>query len=217
MSVDVVRLDAAAVRASADMVSRIGAADLGRPTPCAGWSLADLLAHMTSQHNGFAAAAAGDGADPRHWATPDRPPGDLAADYRRADYRRADYLRADYLRAADRVCAAFAAPGALGRAFCVLPISGSMTFPAAQAIAFHLVDYVVHGWDVARSLGLPYELPPDVLDAALRVALAVPDGTNRLTPGAAFAPRIPGYKDDGAAGPLDRIVALLGRRPDWSG
>jgi len=207
MSVDVVRLDAAAVRASADMVSRIGAADLGRPTPCAGWTLADLLVHMTSQHNGFAAAAAGDGADPRHWATPDRPPGDLAA----------DYLRADYLRAADRVGAAFAGPGVLGRAFCVLPISDSMTFLAAQAIAFHLVDYVVHGWDVARSLGLPYELPPDVLDAALRIALAVPDGTNRLTPGAAFAPRIPGYQDDGAADPLERIVALLGRRPDWSG
>lgn len=32
---------------------------MSRPTPCAGWSLRDLLARMTVQHRGFAAAAAG--------------------------------------------------------------------------------------------------------------------------------------------------------------
>jgi uncharacterized protein (TIGR03086 family) len=190
---DVVRLDAEAVRASAELVSGIRTADLARPTPCAGWTLADLLAHMTSQHHGFAAAAAGDGANPRHWADTDATP-------------------AGYISAADAVQAAFAAEGVLDRAFCVLPISGTMTFPARQAIGFHLVDYVTHGWDVARSLGVAYELPRDVLDTALRIARAVPDGAARRTPDAAFAPAVPGYQE-GAT--LDRIVALLGRRPDW--
>lgn len=193
MGIDVVRLDAEAVRVSAELVSRIGTADLGRPTPCAGWTLTDLLAHMTSQHRGFAAAAAGDGADPRHWADGNATP-------------------AGYLDAAAEVRAAFAAPGVLDRAFCVLPISATMTFPARQAIGFHLVDYVTHGWDVARSLGLRYELPQDVLDAALQIALAVPDGEARLIPGASFAPRVAGHEQAPA---LDRIVALLGRRPDW--
>lgn len=197
MTVDVVRLDAEAVRASAELVSRIVPDDLGRPTPCAGWALADLLAHMTSQHNGFAAAAAGDGADPRRWADRDAAP---------------DELMADYLRAADGVCAAFAAPGVLDQDFCVLPISDARTFPAGRAIGFHLVDYVAHGWDVARSLGLRYALASEVLDAALRIALAVPDDENRLRPGAAFAPAVPAHA---GAATLDRIVALLGRRPDW--
>src|ERR1700732_4239867 len=65
----IVGLDARAVRASVQIVSRASAADLARPTPCSDWTLAELLAHMTAQHNGFAAAAAGDGADLVHWQT----------------------------------------------------------------------------------------------------------------------------------------------------
>ena len=59
---DVRELDRRAVRASVDMVAKVTIEDLGRPTPCAGWTLADLLAHMTAQHRGFAAAA--EGAEP---------------------------------------------------------------------------------------------------------------------------------------------------------
>ncbi len=49
-------LDARAVRASVDVVSRVRAGDLARATPCSEWTLAELLAHMTVQHYGFAAA-----------------------------------------------------------------------------------------------------------------------------------------------------------------
>src|ERR1700742_1461095 len=42
-------------------------------TTCAaprdGWNVSQLLAHMTVQHRGFAAAARGDGADPARWDT----------------------------------------------------------------------------------------------------------------------------------------------------
>jgi uncharacterized protein (TIGR03083 family) len=65
----IVGLDARAVLASVQIVSQASAADLARPTPCPDWTLAELLAHMTAQHNGFAAAAAGDGADLVHWQT----------------------------------------------------------------------------------------------------------------------------------------------------
>jgi uncharacterized protein (TIGR03083 family) len=53
---DMVRLDASAVQASVQVVSQARAEDLARPTPCDGWTLTELLAHMTAQHNGFAAA-----------------------------------------------------------------------------------------------------------------------------------------------------------------
>ena len=98
---DIVRLDASAVRASVQVVYRAGPADLARSTPCEDWTLADLLAHMTAQHNGFAAAATGDGADLVRWQT-----GAPAAD-----------PVGEYATAATRVIAAFGAPGVLDRDF----------------------------------------------------------------------------------------------------
>jgi uncharacterized protein (TIGR03086 family) len=191
----IVSLDASAVGASVTAVSSAGPADLARPTPCGDWTLGQLLAHMAVQHDGFAAAAAGNGADLAVWRRP------AAAD-----------PVAEYAAAAGRVQRAFAADGVLTRDFALPEIGPGATFPAAVAIAFHLVDYVVHGWDVARTLGLDYELKPDLLAVALAIAEAVPDDETRLRPGAAFAP---GLSAPPEAGPLDRIVALLGRRPDW--
>jgi uncharacterized protein (TIGR03086 family) len=192
---DIVRLDASAVRASVQVVSRAGSADLVRSTPCAGWTLVDLLAHMTAQHHGFAAAAAGDGADLVRWQT-----GAPAAD-----------PVGEYATAAAQVVAAFGAPGMLDREFALPEVSPQLRFPAEQAIGFHLVDYVVHGWDVARALGLRYDLEPELLAAALPIARSVPDGQNRRRPGASFAPRVTVTR----GGLLEQIVALLGRRPGW--
>ena len=192
---DIVGLDARAVLASVQIVSQASAADLARPTPCPDWTLAELLAHMTAQHNGFAAAAAGDGADLLHWQT-----GAPVAD-----------PVGEYAAAAARVMAAFAAAGVLAGEFVLPEINPELPFPAAEAIGFHFVDYVVHGWDVARALGRAYDLEPAVLAAALPIAQAVPDGERRRRPGAAFAPRVAAF----SGGPLGQIVALLGRRPDW--
>src|SRR3984957_10853129 len=56
-----------AVLNSIAVVDSVRVADLDAPTPCAGWNLADLLAHMTAQHRGFAAAARGFGDDADVW------------------------------------------------------------------------------------------------------------------------------------------------------
>ena len=72
---------------------------------------------------------------------------------------------------------------------------------------------MVHGWDVARSLGLDhYELDPDLLDAALPFARAVPDGGLRELGVVPFSPAVP---VTGEVSVLGQIVALLGRRPGW--
>ena len=193
---ELIELDATAVRASVDLVTQLTPADLTRPTPCAGWTLHGLLAHMTTQHYGFAAAAAGQ-EGPGPWRLR-RPGPDPARDYRDA---------------AGTVLAAFAADGVLARDFTLPEFAPRQRFPAAQAISFHFIDYVVHSWDVARALGLPVSFGPGLLAAARGVASQVPGGEARLRPGAAFAPAItwPG------PGGLDEIVALLGRSPAWPG
>jgi uncharacterized protein (TIGR03086 family) len=192
----IVDLDARVVEATVSLVKQAGLLDLDRPTPCAGWTLADLIGHMTAQHHGWIAAAVGHGADLSVWQ-----PGPPVAD-----------PIGEYAEAARRVLEAFSDEGVLEREFALAEISPVLRFPAAQAISFHFIDYLVHGWDVARSLGADYRPEPDVLAAALPVALAVPGGKARERDGAAFAP---GLEVPARAGTLDQILSLLGRSPSW--
>jgi uncharacterized protein (TIGR03086 family) len=74
------------------------------------------------------------------------------------------------------------------------------------------VDYVVHGWDVARTLGQSFQLPADVVAAAVPLALVVPDGDFRTIDNAPFGPAI---ASTDPADDLDRILAYLGRSPQW--
>lgn len=180
----------------------VGAADgtagaLDRTTPCAAWTLGQLLAHMTGQNHGFAASARGEGADLGIWA--DRPVG-------------AEPAKVFGESAAD-VVAAFAGDGVLERGFWLPEIRTGGLIPAEQAIGFHFVDTVVHAWDVAKSLGVPVEFGDELLAAVLPIALAVPDGPGRLTEGSAFRP---GLAVPDRAPALDRVVALLGRDPRWT-
>lgn len=190
----IVVLDAQAVTESVRLVGQVTTADLARPTPCADWTLHGLLRHMTTQHYGFAAASTGDG-DPARWRP--RPLGDDPV--------------AAYRAAAECVLGAFATHDLLDRGFPLPEFTGGLLYPGAQAVSFHFVDYVVHSWDLARTLGLPVRFDSVLLDAALEVARAVPGGEARLEPGAAFAPEIacPGGSR------LDQVVAALGRSPDW--
>jgi uncharacterized protein (TIGR03086 family) len=192
-TVDYVSLDAAAVRASIDIASRATSDDLSKPTPCRAWTLYGLLAHMATQHYGFAAASRGEN-DPEIWKLRDL--GD-------------DPVKA-YITSAEHVLTAFAEAGVPDRQF-TLHEFGGMSFPGHQAISFHFIDYVVHTWDVAKSLNTTVTFTPEVLEAAQTVSQVVPTGDVRLTPGAAFAVDIPWAGND----PLDQIVAHLGRSPRW--
>lgn len=191
----------AAVEASVDVVAAVTRDDLHRPTPCEGWDLLDLLAHMTVQHQGFAAAARGGGADLAVW--------DVAGV---VDAVAAD-PGATYAAAASQLLDAFAADGVLHATFALPELGPGATFPGALAIGFHFVDYVVHGWDVARSVGAEFALPSDVVSAVLPLVFLVPDGEYRTTDGAPFGPAI--AAPDGATD-FDRILNHLGRSPDWT-
>ncbi|MGW4329286.1 TIGR03086 family metal-binding protein [Nocardia sp. NPDC004573] len=184
---------ARSVRLSVDAVSRVRADRLDAETPCAGWRLRDLLEHMIAQNHGFAAAARGS-EDTEVWSV-------LAS---------ADPV-ADYRASADDVLAAFAAEDVFEREL-LLPEVTDQRIPATRVIGFHLVDSVVHAWDVARSIGETVTVDPDVAAAALAISLAVPDGPERSAPGAAFAPAL---SVPDRAPTLDQILLLLGRSPNW--
>lgn len=184
-------VDAAAVRGTVDLIHRITETDLARPTPCAGWDLAALLGHMTAQHRGFAAAARGGGGDHAVW-----------------EPRAGD----SYGEAAEDVLSAFAEEGVLDRPFRMPEIDRPI--PGRLAIGFHLVDYVVHGWDVARTIDAAYQPEPAVLAAVLPIVRAVPDGPERLGPQAPFRPAL---TVPAGADPLTEILLLLGRDPSWPG
>ncbi len=190
-----------AVLQSVDLVNTVEQADLVRPTPCDGWDLLDLLAHMTIQHRGFAAAARGSGADMNTWRV------ESVVDAVRDEPGRT------YAEAAYDVLDAFAAVETSDAPFALPEFGEGALFPGEMAMGFHFVDYVVHGWDVAASLGVPYELPAEVVTAVLPLALAVPDGDFRTGDGVPFGPAVePEGTDD-----FERILRHLGRRPDWTG
>jgi len=190
----------AVIQSTTDLVSTVRPDDLTLATPCAGWSLADLLTHMTAQHHGFAAAARGHGADLDRWRTEP-----LAAAV-------AIDPAGAYAAAARDVLDAFAAPGVEDVAFALPEFGADVTVPGAMAMGFHFVDYVVHGWDVAASLGRPLSVPDDVVAAALPIAIGVPDGDVRDAENSPFAraTTLADTDDDFA-----RILRHLGRNPEY--
>ncbi|MEU6551121.1 TIGR03086 family metal-binding protein [Streptomyces sp. NPDC046915] len=190
---DIVELDRIAVYEAVRLVELAQDKDWERDTPCAGWTLRRLVAHMAAQHHGFAAAARGAGSAAAHWQESE-------------DLREPAQA---HRTAAAAVLAAFAEEGVLEREF-ALPELGR-SFPGRTAVGFHLVDYVVHAWDVAATLGVDVKLPDDALGAALAVARRVPAAPDRRGPGFAFAPAL---EVPTGAGTLEETLRLLGRAPE---
>jgi uncharacterized protein (TIGR03086 family) len=194
---DIRELDRRAMRVTAEIIAGIRPAQLDNPTPCGQWLLRDLLAHIVGQYHGFALAASGQptGLD----AFRPRPVGEGMA--------------GAYAATAALVTAAFAEDGVLDRVFYLPEIRDGGPYPARMAIGFHLVDEVVHAWDLAKSTGASAEFDDEVLAAAVSISARVPNDPAGRGAGFAFAL---GADPDPDAPPLDRIVTLLGRRPDWT-
>ncbi|MFE3444421.1 TIGR03086 family metal-binding protein [Nocardia sp. NPDC059180] len=178
-----------------DVVARVSPHQLAVPTPCAEWDLRDLLNHMAVQNRGFTAAAYGRGNEYDWW---------------RKGF--ADDPVADCVASCEEVAAAFAADGALDRPWSLPDITTDTTIPGATAINFHLVDSVIHAWDVARAIGEHIDLDPGLAAISLHIAEQVPTGSIRVEPGAAFGPDLPTTAEDSS---LNRTLRLLGRSPSW--
>ncbi|TDV52103.1 TIGR03086 family metal-binding protein [Actinophytocola oryzae] len=177
-----------AIDAVLEIVGAVRAEGLGRPTPCTGWTLRDLIAHMAGQDVGFGVAALTDVGDDAFV------PRDVGR----------------YRGGANLVVAAFAA--ADPERSVLLP-EFHRRFPLPTVVGFHLLDTLVHGWDVAVSVGLDVGYDDELVAAALVQAENVPGGDARTVAGAAFGPVLDGA--DASHG-WARTLRLLGRDPAWA-
>ena len=82
--------------------------------------------------------------------------------------------------------------------------AGGIELPAAEVAAVTLDELVIHGWDLARATGQPYEPAPADVAAIQPFLEAFGSGL--------FGPAFP-VPDD--ASPFDRALGLSGRDPAW--
>ena len=185
--------DRHALDLSRQVVDQITEAQFDLPTPCAPWNTRELLSHMVSQHLRFAAVARGE--DPEQACALDK--AELGEDPV-ATYREASAL----------VTEAFA--GGKDDTVLLLPEIGT-PLPLGILISFHTFDFVVHGWDLAVSIGARYAPPAELSALAYKVGEFIPDSSR--TPDGPFAPVVQVGSD---ADELARLLGLAGRDPEWT-
>ena len=184
--------DRRALESIEPIVAQVKPGQLRLPTPCEGWDLGDLLRHMIGQHRGFAAAARLEAANPSVWLDVDLGPDPAAT----------------YLAAAAEVVEAFARPGLADHR---IEIFGYGVIPAPNTMIMHAVDYLAHGWDVAKTIGADSTLDSELCEQGMRYALRWP--AHSFVSGDPFGPHI----DVAGDAPVDqRLMAYLGRDPAWS-
>lgn len=157
---------------------------LDRPTPCTGWDLARLLAHMEDGLDAFTEAAAGR----------------VEVDPVPETSTRVEALR-------EKACALL---GAWAAARPVRPDQvevGGVGLDAPLVVATAALEITVHGWDVGQATGLGARIPDDLARGLLAVAEHVIDERDR-------GPRFAGPRPTPAqAGAGDRLLAWTGRVP----
>ncbi len=158
----------------------------GLPTPCAEWTVAQLLEHIAGWMGVFADSAEGG-----------KPEGPAAVD--------AEGAAKVFAAAADRTVAAFRG-GAAERPLTLT--SGEL--PGAAVLGMGLMEYVAHGWDLAVATGQPVPYADTEADAALAA------GRQMLRPeyrGPQAIDAEVAVRDDAPA--LARFLGFVGRDPQW--
>jgi uncharacterized protein (TIGR03086 family) len=174
----------------AEVLARVTDDQLTGPSPCAEYTVADLVDHVDQVARGFAATALGQ--------LPDVDANDT--DSQEAAHSRAGW-RDDVAQHVRALGKAWDEPGAWEGSTHVAGLE--LTNELWGKIA--LTELVVHGWDIAKATGQSFDLPEHTLRACLdHVAEFVP---NAPVP-ALWGPPVSVAPD---ASLLDRIVAITGR------
>jgi uncharacterized protein (TIGR03086 family) len=182
----------------AELVASVKDEELGQPTPCPAYTVGDLIDHVGGLALAFTAAARKDPS-----GRTEQPPSGQAS---RLEPGWRARIPSD-LRALARAWQEAEAWTGLTR------IAGMEA--SAEMVGLTAADeLVVHGWDVARATGQPYDCEPELLAAAQAFLrqFASPDAP--AGPDVAFGPSRPA---PAGAPMLDQVVALAGRDPAWPG
>ncbi|MGI8576983.1 MAG: TIGR03086 family metal-binding protein [Nocardioidaceae bacterium] len=179
-----------------DLAPVIGAItndQLHTPTPCTEYDVGQLQDHVLGWLGNFAAGFA----DPNGQAPQATVEGQHAGVDPAAEVRAAAELLTQAIRG-----------GAAAR-----PLKlGDAAMPGKMALGMILWEYQVHGWDLARATGQPWHPPAAAAEQSLGFAPTMLTDDYQGE-GKAFAERVAVPED---APPLDRLVGLSGRRPDWT-
>jgi uncharacterized protein (TIGR03086 family) len=181
-----------ACQRTADVLGNVTDEQLTAATPCEDMRLEELVAHIGGLALAFAAAARKE-----FGPLTDTPPTEGAQ--LDSDWRTGYPARLDELAKAWRDPAAWEG----------MTRAGGFDFPGDVGGMVALTEVVIHGWDVARATGQPYDVDASTADAVLPYvnATAAEGPVEGL-----FGPAVP-IADDAPV--LDRIIALSGRDPAW--
>lgn len=181
-----------AARLLGELVGAVGDEQLGAPTPCPDYTLGDLLDHVNGLSLAFTWAATKDERIAAS-AAPTADAGRLGDDWR------------------TRIPAQLAALGEAWQrrdAWEGMTRAGGVDLPGEVAGRVALNELVVHGWDVARASGRPYEPDAQSVELCLEFAKGFPpEGGPAFGPHVSMPPQ---------AAPLDHLLGLTGRQPWWT-
>lgn len=169
-------------------------AQLGLPTPCAGFDVAQLRTHVLGWLQFFAAALS-----------------DPAAEHGRPDpeaFELGDTAASEVvLTALDDIKAAIAADAA-GQ----LVVMSSSRMAGDGVLGMALGEYIVHAWDLATATGQAYDAPTEAIAPAheFLVGMVAPEYRG---PDTGFFDAEVEVPDD--ASPLDKLLGFAGRDPGW--
>jgi uncharacterized protein (TIGR03086 family) len=166
----------------------------GTATPCEHYTLSQLLAHVDGLTQAFRAAA-----DKELGPLTDTDPGDVPLD------RPAPGWAVRVPAQLTALVEAWRAP----EAWTGQTRAGAVDLPGEVAGVVALNELTLHGWDLARALGRPY----DCDDATAEVCLGFVSQFDDSNRGTAFAPPVEVAAD---APVFDRVLALAGRDPRWA-
>ncbi|UJW30888.1 TIGR03086 family metal-binding protein [Saccharothrix sp. AJ9571] len=184
-----------AVRRLKALVSGVREEQLGAPTPCTGYAIETLLDHIHGLSRGFQAAARKD-LGPLTAAPPEPRAGALGDDWRTR-------IPAEL----DALAEAWRAPGAWDGMTAV----GGVELPGAVAGQVALNELLVHGWDLAKATGQPFEADPGEIEVATGFVRMIAPPDQPRDPGL-FGPVVEVPEDASA---LEQLLGLSGRDPSW--
>ena len=178
---------------AAAIISGIGTAQLGHPTPCPKYDVAALIDHLVEA--GRRAAALGRGASP--------PPGDVSPHGELSD------APGELRRVAGEAKEAWADDSGLASSF---QMPWGEVYTGATLVAMYVAELATHAWDLAKATGQIHRLNPSLALPALEGARAMikPQYRDMVEPGAPFGPEV---KPRAHADDWERLVAFMGRDP----
>jgi len=186
-----------ATRKMAELVNGVPDGMLDAPTPCAGYSLGDLLDHVSGSILAFTAAAAKASGE----ATSRGPSGDAAR------------LGDDWRSRIPRDLAALAEAWRDPAAWTGMTRAGGIDLPGEVAGVIALDEVLIHGWDVARASRQRFDCDERLLEVVHEFVGQFAGPGQEAAREGLYGPEVAVPAD---APLLDRVIGMTGRDPAWS-